>query len=152
MPRVLIIGYGNPLKSDDGLGWHAAHELSRHASSPEVKVIYSHQLTPEMAEEVSHAELAIFIDARQGGTPGEVNCVAVSQGEGEQQPPLGSGTHDISPRVILELAGKLYGNSPLAYLLTVSGEDFDDGESLSQAVASALPNVIAVARNLISKV
>jgi hydrogenase maturation protease len=65
MPRILIIGYGNPLKSDDGLGWHAAQELSRELTPPGVKVIRAHQLTPELAEEASTAELVLFIDARE---------------------------------------------------------------------------------------
>jgi len=27
MPHTLIIGYGNPLRGDDGFGWHAALRL-----------------------------------------------------------------------------------------------------------------------------
>jgi hydrogenase maturation protease len=26
--KTLIIGYGNPLRSDDGLGWHASRLLA----------------------------------------------------------------------------------------------------------------------------
>jgi len=29
MARVLILGYGNPLRSDDGLGWQVAVQLFR---------------------------------------------------------------------------------------------------------------------------
>ena len=29
MARLLIIGYGNPLRGDDGLGWRAAEDLAR---------------------------------------------------------------------------------------------------------------------------
>jgi len=29
MPHTLIIGYGNPLRGDDGFGWHAALRLRR---------------------------------------------------------------------------------------------------------------------------
>ena len=61
MPRVLIVGFGNPLRSDDGLGWHAAQELSQEVSAPEVKVIGAHQLTPELAEEASAAELVLLL-------------------------------------------------------------------------------------------
>ena len=27
-PAVLVVGYGNPLRGDDGIGWHAAHHLA----------------------------------------------------------------------------------------------------------------------------
>jgi hydrogenase maturation protease len=49
MARVLIIGYGNPFRSDDGLGWQIANELSRTNRSAETEVLPCHQLTPELA-------------------------------------------------------------------------------------------------------
>jgi hydrogenase maturation protease len=148
MPRVLIIGYGNPLKSDDGLGWHAALQLSRQFLSPEIRVIHAHQLLPELAEEASGAELVIFIDARQGGSPGEISRELLQPGKGSSAPALHS--HDLSPLAILQLASELYGATPLAYLLTVSGQHFQDGESLSEPVLSAIPKVIAEVKSLIS--
>ncbi|HET6181813.1 MAG TPA: hypothetical protein VFE61_33145 [Candidatus Sulfotelmatobacter sp.] len=35
--RLLVIGFGNPLRSDDALGWHVAQELSRTVSVPAFK-------------------------------------------------------------------------------------------------------------------
>ena len=145
MARVLIVGYGNPLKSDDGLGWRAAEQLAQQLSSPEIKVLRLHQLTPEIAEEASRAELAIFIDARQEGPPGEMNCELVS---GQRiRPPTYS--HELSPGSILGLSDELYGRSPRAYLLTVSGRCFEDGESLSEAVGATLPRIVAQVKALI---
>ena len=34
--RALIIGYGNPLRADDGLGWQAAHQLSAESGQPRI--------------------------------------------------------------------------------------------------------------------
>lgn len=148
MPRVLIVGFGNPLRSDDGLGWHAAQELSQAVSAPEVKVIRAHQLTPELAEEASRVELVLFIDAQDGGPPGEIGCEAIHLDEPPSQPSMHS--HDIRPGTILQLARELYGFSPRAYLLTVAGERFEDGDSLSNPVRSALPKLIAQVKRLIS--
>jgi hydrogenase maturation protease len=148
MARFLIIGYGNPLKSDDGVGWRAAEELSQQISSPEVKIVRAHQLTPELSEEAARAELVIFIDARGEGPPGEVGWQNIRVDAGSQKALLHS--HDLSPAAILELANDLYGKAPLGYLLTVSGQHFEDGESLSKAVLSAIPTVIAQVRRIIS--
>jgi hydrogenase maturation protease len=148
MPRILIIGYGNPLRSDDGLGWHAAKELSRELPSPEVKVIRAHQLTPELAEEASRVELVLFIDAREGGPPGDIRCQAIHLDDASSQPSVHS--HDFRPATLLQLAMELYGFSPRAYLLTVAGEHFEDGDSLSEPVRSALPKLIAQVKTLIS--
>lgn len=148
MPRVLIIGYGNPMKSDDGLGWHVAQALSGQITSPDIRVICAQQLTPENSEEASRAELVVFIDAKEGGPPGEIRCEAIHLDKD------GSGslihTHDLSPATILQLANELYGKAPRGFLLTVSGQQFDDGDFLSEPVSSALPKVIARVRKLIS--
>lgn len=147
MARILIIGYGNPLRSDDGLGWHVAGELAGQFSSPEIEVLRTYQLTPELADQVSRADLAIFIDACEGGLPGDIEWKAIDNEHG--QPMLHS--HDLSPAVILQLARELYGRTARAYLVTVAGQDFGEGDSLSKPVLSALPNVIAKVKTLISQ-
>jgi hydrogenase maturation protease len=65
MTRALIIGYGCPLRGDDAFGWHAAHRLLKLAGNDSVQVLATHQLTPELAEPISHADLVIFIDASE---------------------------------------------------------------------------------------
>lgn len=146
MARILIVGYGNPLKSDDSLGWRAAEEIVRQLPSPDLKVVRVHQLVPEIAEEASRAELAIFIDARSGEPAGHIGCDQLTN-----EPRAASAfSHQLSPSTIVRLAGELYGRSPRAYLLTVSGECFEDGETLSPAVQAALPQLIARVKSLIS--
>ena len=71
MPRVLIVAYGNPLRSDDGVGWVVAEELRRRLASPEVEVLQLQQLLPEVAESLSRADTVIFVDASCDGEPGE---------------------------------------------------------------------------------
>jgi hydrogenase maturation protease len=149
MPRVLIIGYGNPMKSDDGLGWYVAQALSVQIVSLDVKVICSQQLTPENSEEASRAELVVFIDAREGGSAGEIHCEAIHLDGGGSRSFIH--THDLSPAAILQLANDLYGKAPRGFLVTVSGQEFQDGDSLSEPVSSALPNVIARVKKLISE-
>lgn len=95
MARVLIVGYGNPLRSDDGLGWRAAEELSRCLSLPEVEVLMRQQLTPELADNLTRADVVFFIDAARGGQPGELRCDPVTPQPGTTD------THHSSPAGIL---------------------------------------------------
>jgi len=45
--HALIIGIGNPLRSDDGVGWVVAEQLTRDSdASSDVLTVY--QLTPEL--------------------------------------------------------------------------------------------------------
>jgi Ni,Fe-hydrogenase maturation factor len=47
--RVLIIAYGNPMRSDDGLAGRAADGLEGKYPPSEVEMLRVHQLAPELA-------------------------------------------------------------------------------------------------------
>ena len=69
MPHTLIIGYGNPLRGDDGVGPRAAELLVEEdgVTSPllpdGVQVLVCHQLTIELAPQIAEADRLILIDA-----------------------------------------------------------------------------------------
>ena len=145
MARVLIVGYGNPLRSDDGLGWHVAQELSRELRREDVQIVAVHQLAPEIAEAVSRAEHVLFVDAARDGAPGSLGCAQVSPAAASNRY-----THELSPAIVLKLAKELYGKSPQAHLLTITGESFETGETMSAPVVAAIPALMARIRSLMN--
>jgi hydrogenase maturation protease len=145
MARVLVLGYGNPLRCDDGLGWRVAVQLFRANTSSEVEVLPCHQLTPELAEPVSRSDVVVFIDSTREGRPGEFHCVELTP-----EPGPVAFTHHLSPSAILEMSSELYGSCPRAYLVSICGESFEAGESLSPAVERKLPDLKARVRDLIA--
>lgn len=142
--RTLIIGIGNPLRGDDGLGWDVASELSSELLRDDVQVLATHQLTPELSDLVSRAERVLFIDAARCGEPGTLKCHRVLP---VARPARHS--HALSPATLLSMAERLYGCCPVAYLLTIAGYSFDTGEPLSAAVSNALPALCAQLHRLI---
>ena len=149
MPRVLIIAYGNPLRSDDGVAWRAADELERRFSGGDVEILRTHQLAPELAEAVSRSEAVIFMDAAaasDSGHPGEVGSAQV----GLPETPVRF-SHQLSPSSVMALARQLYGASPRAFSVTLTGECFDHGEALSSVVAAALPAFVARIETLVQQ-
>ena len=144
MARVLVLGYGNPLRSDDGLGWRVAVELFRANASPDVLVLPCHQLTPDLAETASIVETVIFVDCSHKGEPGKIVCEEVRSQSGPA-----SFTHDLSPAALLALAAELFGVCPRAYMFTICGECFDPGESFSPPVSSCIPGLKAMIRRQI---
>ena len=142
--RTLIIGIGNPLRGDDGIGWDVASELSSELRRDDVQVLATHQLTPELSDWVSRADRVFFIDAARSGDPGTLRCQPVLP----VAPPARL-SHALSPATLLNMAERLYGRCPTAYLLTIAGDSFDSGESLSAAVSSALPALRAQLHRLI---
>ena len=141
---MLIIAYGNPLRSDDGVAWRVADALETGFSPTEVEILRLHQLTPELAERVSQADSVIFVDAayaESGERPGEMRFEEV--GREELGTPLESRfSHHLTPSMLVALAGQLYGRSTRAFSATLTGQDFDHGESLSAAVQQALSKFV----------
>jgi hydrogenase maturation protease len=150
LPRILIIAYGNPLRCDDGIAWRAAEALEGKFRPDQVEILRVHQLAPELAESISRSQFVVFLDATTLGSdrtkPGEIRIEQIQRKE-ENQP---SGfCHALSPTNVLALSERLYGASPLAYFLSMIGENFNHGESLSATVAKSLPDFIARAEGLI---
>jgi hydrogenase maturation protease len=124
---ILVIGYGNTLRADDGAGPRVAARASAWGW-PGLTAMAVHQLTPELAEPLARAELAIFVDARLADGDEEVAYVPLE--------PSGSGSihgHTSDPRSLLGLAEAVYGRHPRAWLVTLPAVDVALGARLSCA-------------------
>lgn len=147
MATLLIIGYGNPLRCDDAVGWLAADRLLEHYDGDDrVEVIPCQQLTPELAPRLAEAQAALFLDASATGAPGTLTRQALA-------PPDDTTLelHDLDPQALLGLAKQLYGHAPATTLLTVSGELFDHGEMLSDAVEQGLERMVQAAEEWVEE-
>lgn len=140
MSRLLIIGYGNPLRGDDGFGWQAASQLLEKIADPEVEVMAVQQLTPELMEPISRASRVIFIDAAASGEPGVLEERTLAPDTAFDSHKF---THHSSPGGLLAGALALFGRAPEATFYSVPGEDFSFGERLTPSVEKALELVVA---------
>jgi hydrogenase maturation protease len=135
---VLIIGYGNTLRGDDGAGRRLAEELAER-KLPRVRTLSVHQLTPELAEDLAACGAVIFVDARLGRAGDTVSmCPIAADGS------LAAVNHAMRPHALLAYARAMFGTSPRAWWLTVPGEDFEFGESLSAAAMAAAADALAL--------
>ena len=135
---VLVVGYGNPLRGDDGLGLRAAELLADDPRLRGARVIGRHQLTPELAADFSEASLVILVDANVVDEAG-----AVSVHRLEPATDSGSGSsHHTDPAALVTLARELWGASPDVFVVSVGAASLDVQESLSAPVEKALPAVV----------
>jgi hydrogenase maturation protease len=141
--KTLVIGYGNTLRGDDGIGPAVAQGVKDKVSGD---VIIRHQLTPELAEPIAAADLVVFVDAAPNVRPG---AVAVREIYGTTPPSPGL-AHAASPAALLQLADTLYGGSPRAFIVTIGAGSFALSEFLSDGAAAALPEAIATVTRLLS--
>ena len=69
---VLVIGYGNSLRGDDGVGPRVAELAAADPRLAGAVVAAHHQLTPELALDMSAARLVVLVDATTDAAPGVV--------------------------------------------------------------------------------
>ncbi len=144
--RILIIGYGNLMRGDDGVGCHAAHALEEaFRNDSGVEVIAAHQLTPEMADDVSRSKFVLFIDASSEETPGKIRQARVLA----QEVPMGF-SHYLTPSSLLTAAEQLYGDAPQAMSLTLAGWCFELGSKLSPDAKRLMPDLLGQAKDMVA--
>ena len=134
MRKVLIIGCGNPLRSDDGVAWQILEQLERRPGFESVTMIRCHQLTPELAEPISAAHRVIFVDARVGETPVRVSVYRIRSSKAEREP----FSHHVDPPALLDCADALFGKRPEAFVASVGIGFLGYGEQLSEVVRNSL--------------
>lgn len=123
--RVLLIGFGNPGRLDDGLGPALARRIAAlHLLN--VTVDSDYQLQLEDAEALQHHDVVIFADAAVSGVePFFVERVIPSSD-------LTFSTHCLSPACVLGLSRDLFGAEPATFALGMRGYDWNEfGERLS---------------------
>jgi hydrogenase maturation protease len=136
-PRILVLGYGNPGRRDDGLGPAVAAGIER-LGWPNVTVSDNYQLNIEDAIDVSEHDVVWFVDAaKTGPEPYAVHAVApVAEIEFT--------SHLVRPEAVLAIARQCYGKTPLAFLLAVRGYDFAFVEELTPAATDNLCCALAM--------
>ncbi|MDJ0651213.1 MAG: hydrogenase maturation protease [Xenococcaceae cyanobacterium MO_188.B19] len=143
MAKSLIIGYGNSLRSDDGIGVRVA-EIVADWHLPAVRSLCLHQLTPELAADLAEVDLAIFVDA--GETP-DTDTVKLHSLKPLDSTELRS--HFSDPRAILSLTQAIYGKCPPAWWVIVPGVDFQLGDRLSPVAQEGISQALIHIKNLI---
>ena len=130
---ILVVGYGNPLRTDDGVGPAVASRLTADPRLADVDIRTGHQLTPELALDASRASLLVLVDADAGEPPGEV---AVRRLEPTELAGT-AWTHHLDPSGLVGLAHELWGSAPPVVVVSVGPVSLKLGEELTPPVAAA---------------
>jgi len=142
--NTLVIGYGNPDRQDDGVGWHILRNLAQRigesipddpgasieVESELVDLMFILQIYPELAETISHYERVCFVDAHTADIPEKISWIELSP-EYEKSPL----THHMSPKTVLSISTTIYDKIPEAVLVSVRGFHFEFERELSPKTA-----------------
>ena len=119
---ILIIGYGNPGRQDDGLGPALAEALEQF-DLPGVTVDSDYQLTVEHAELASRHSVVIFADATKDDQESFTWTRIVAGAAGVR-----FSSHHLDPPDVLALSRDLFASEPGGYVLAMRGRRFGELE------------------------
>lgn len=143
LKSFLVIGYGSQLRGDDGIGQAVAMQVEQW-NIPNLRSHSLHQLTPELAEELATVDYAIFVDACIEG-----NSVEILPLEPLPEASFKWG-HHLNPRSLLSMTQLLYQKVPQAWLVSVSGENFELCDRLSEIAEKRVQETLTKIEELIS--
>lgn len=142
-PRVLLIGYGNPGRLDDGLGPALAEAMERRRL-PGVTVDADYQLTVEDAAAVASHDVVVFADAAEDG-PEPLGFRRIAP-----EMAVSFSTHSVSPQAVLGMAHGMFAARTAGYLLGIRGYAFNEfGERLSEKARANLAAAVAFTERLL---
>ena len=125
--EALIIGYGNTLRGDDGVGYKIA-EIIEQWNLDNITSFAVHQLTPDLAENIAKVDTVIFIDAVPivdiNTTKLEIKTISIN-------PKSNNLAHHNNPQQLLSLTEAIYQQIPTAYWILVPAINFNFSEELS---------------------
>ncbi len=142
--RILLIGYGNPGRKDDGLGPALAAAIEA-MELPGVSVEANYQLTVEDASMLGDYDRVLLADAdATGDAPFRMEpLVPAEKG-------FSFSTHSVQPDALLALARDLFDAEPECYLLGIRGYEFNEfDEGLSPQAESNLAAAVEYVRSFL---
>ncbi len=130
--RVLVYGYGNPGREDDGLGIEMAKMIQAWIDKHELGCMTTdsnYQLNIEDAEKISEWDIVVFIDASKDEDLHEFICKDVEPSDAKVEFTM----HAVSPSYVLHLSEKLFNKSPETHVMAIKGYEWDFKEGLSDS-------------------
>ena len=143
MAEILVVGYGNDLRSDDGAGRVVASRIEA-LDLPGAHVRSQSQLTPELALEITRADVVVFVDANVDCK--EMAVHPIQAGERGTQ----SMSHHTDPAALLLLAADLGRGPPRAYTASIPATNLELGFDLSPATAAAVEEAVEAIVGIVS--
>lgn len=139
MKKILILGIGNYLMGDEGLGVHFAHLLEYEPLPPSVDVVDGGTGGFHLTHFFEDYPIVILVDATLDGLP--PGTIRLLEPRFSKDYPKAMSTHDIGMKDLIE-ALILMGTLPKIYLFTVSIETLQQQQvTLSAEIAAVLPDL-----------
>ncbi len=148
MEKILVLGVGNYLMGDEGVGVHAVRRLEKNSLPGNIDIVDGGTGGFHLLSYLQDYQTIIMIDATMDGM--EEGSVRVIEPKFASDFPRSLSAHDIGLRDLVESAAAL-GDLPKIYLIVISIASIQNMEiELSHNVGKSLPVIIKKVNEIIA--
>lgn len=145
MKRIMVMGIGNVLMQDDGVGVHVIRKLEEMDLPPQVELVDAGTHSYDLLDYLYEADFCIVVDAMHaGGKPGTVYRAPLEELGMTPNPNIQS-LHEISFAEAIYML-QLEGYNPEILVYGVEPHTVDLGLELTPVVAEQLPLLLECIR------
>ncbi|MBN2813555.1 MAG: hydrogenase maturation protease [Bacteroidales bacterium] len=144
---LLIYGFGNPGRQDDGLGIMLAEELRAWSAENQFAFVHTdsnYQLNLEDAANIAGHDVVVFADASREDIPDFLMEPLKPSGKVEFS------MHAVSPAFVIHLCGHVFNAHPQAYLLHIKGYEWEFMAAMTEKAKSNLGLAVEHLKKFIS--
>ncbi len=140
-PKIVILGVGNLLLSDEGVGVHVANELMKMDLPPEISVVEGGTDGFGLIGFITEADRLILVDAvKGGGAPGSIYHFDIDEIQ-DSPPGFKTSVHQIGILEVISLLS-LTGKKPRTTIIGVEPKSLEMSMELSPEVKDKIPRMI----------
>jgi hydrogenase maturation protease len=148
--NILILGVGNLLLSDEGVGVHVAQKMMEMDMPPHVRVVEGGTDGFGLINIILEADRLILVDAvRGGGEPGAVYRFDIEDCPAEANI-FKTSVHQVSILEVINLSG-LIGSTPKTTIIGVEPKSLEMGMELSAEIEAKIPAIIRLVMEEVEK-
>jgi hydrogenase maturation protease len=140
-PKITILGVGNELLSDEGVGIHTIKELQKREFPPGIEVLEGGTDGFGLINIITSTDHLIVIDSlKGGGKPGSIYRFHID--DAPSCPDLfKTSVHQIGILEVINLSS-LIGNTPDTIVIGVEPKELKTGMALSPEIKNKIPRII----------
>lgn len=148
--KILILGIGNLLMNDEGIGIHVVNRLENEGGIPGADIMDGGTGGFHLLSYIQSYKKIIIIDASLDQYP--AGHIRVIKPRYAKDFPKQLSAHEIGLKDMMDAAG-LLGEMPQIHLIAISVKDFQDmGMELSAEVEATIPQAMKIVKELVAAI
>lgn len=149
MNKILIYGYGNPGRQDDGVGARFVELADAWIEKEKLAGVFTdcnYQLNVEDSATIAEYDIVLFVDASVVEEVKDFKLETIRANDATIEFTM----HAVSTSYVVDLCQKLYGKTPHAFVLHIKAYEFDFIEALTPKATKNLDAAFEFMKKFVS--